>query len=58
MTIDQFRNVTFSSNENNSLPVANDEMHLMIFFLIGDTKGAFQLIGRSGYDSSCCMSCK
>ena len=32
MNIDQFRNVAFSSNENNSLPVANNETRLMIFF--------------------------
>ena len=58
MTIDQFRNVAFSSNENNSFPVANNETHLMIFFLIRDIKGVFQLIGRSGCNSSYCMLCK
>lgn len=58
MTIDQFRNVAFSSNENNSLLVANNETHLMNFFLIRDTKGVFQLIGRSGCDSSYCVLCK
>ena len=58
MTIDQFLNDTFSSNENNSMLIPNNETDLMIFFLIGDIKGLFQVIYRSGHDSSFCMLCK
>ena len=32
--------------------------YLLQFYLIGDTKGVFQLLGRSGYDSSYCVFCK
>ena len=28
------------------------------FYLIGDTKGLFQLLGRSGFDSSYCLFCQ
>ena len=52
MTLDQFQNATFASNNNNNADISNTKTHLLKFYLIGDMKGNFQILGRSGYDSS------
>ena len=54
--LDQVRNMSF-------LDVASDtdlptSIYLLQFYLIRDTKGVFQLLGQSGYDSSYCIFCK
>ena len=42
MTTDQFRNAAFSSNENNSIPIPNNETNLMNFFLLCMQKEYFK----------------
>ena len=55
MSIDNFNNVSFLSNR---LVNANHNTCLMKFYIIGDLKGMFQLLGRNGHDSSYCLWCK
>ena len=38
MTIGQCRNATFPSNENNSMPIPNNETHLLTIFFLSETQ--------------------
>ena len=49
MSVDNLNNASFSSNR---IVDTNHNMHLMKFYIIGDLKGMFQLLGRNGHDSS------
>ena len=50
MSFDAFNNVKCAST-------SDSDKHHVKFFLIGDLKGLFQIVGRSGFDSSHCLCC-
>ena len=52
VTLDEFNNATFSSGNDNNQSLATNTLFLLKFYLIGDIKGVFQILGRNGYDSS------
>ena len=52
VSVSDLSNLTFTST------TASDDWVLIKFFLVGDIKGLFQLVGRNCYDSSHCMCCK
>ena len=55
----ELQNASFASNVNdNSFNEAESTAYKLKLYLIGDAKGIFQTLGRSGYDSSYCMFCK
>ena len=58
VTLDEFNNTIFSSGDDNNQSLATNKLFLLKFYLIGDIKGVFQILGRNGYDSSYCMFCK
>ena len=58
VTLDEFNNATFSSGDKNNQSLATNKLFSLKFYLIGDIKGVFQILGRNGYDSSYCMFCK
>ena len=51
MSMSDLKEVAFSSNMSNI-------SFLIKFYLIGDTKGLFQMLGRSGHDSCYCLLCQ
>ena len=55
ISIDNLNNVSFLSNK---LVNTDHNIHIMKFYIIGDLKGVFKLLGRNRYDSSYCLWCK
>ena len=55
MSIDCLNNVSFYDNK---IIIENSAMYLMKFFIIGDLKGMFHLLGRNNFDLSYCLWCK
>ena len=48
MSFDAFNNADYSS-------ISDSNKYHIKFFLIGDLKGLFQIVGRSSFDSSYCL---
>ena len=53
MSLDNLRKVTFSKERSTS-----GQCYWMKFYIIGDIKGEFHLIWRSGFNSSYCLYCQ
>ena len=55
LSADDLNNAAFTSDNSNENEIEGNRTHPMNFFLIGDTKGVFQMLGRNGCDSSHCV---
>ena len=53
MSIDNLKTISFVSNDNET----SDTKYLCKFYLIGDLKSLFTLLGRDRYDSKYCLYC-
>ena len=56
ISLDDMRNMSRMQVSPNA-PLSTN-IYKVEFYLIGDTKGLFQLLGRSGFDSSYCLFCQ
>ena len=54
--LDELRNMSYA--KRTSTDALTSGTFLLKLCIVGDTKGTFQLAGRSGLDSSCCIFCK
>ena len=56
MLLDELRNISYATTT--STDAFPSGTYLLKFCIVGDAKGTFQLVGRSGFYSSPCIFCK
>ena len=57
MSIDSIQNMNRDISFLFEKPSVGGDIFIVMFYLIGDLKAEFQVVGRDGYDSKYCLWC-